>query len=203
MAFIPGLLVAEINLNQRLHGEQVQNTIYAVNFAGWTPAGLELLVGEMITWVGSFLYVPLSQDISLFEVTARDISTQDGAQFTASPTAPVIGLAGGQALPGNCAIVVTFRTGLTGRSRRGRNYVAGIREADSASNAVNGATVDAIRTAYENLVIPFGAAGCNHVVFSRFTNKAPRALGVPTIVTSYTADTNLDSQRRRLAGRGV
>lgn len=213
MPFIPAISCVEVDLNQRLHGEQVQNTLYGVNFGGVTPANIELLAGEMITWVGTQLYPNLADAIQLTEVKVRDLNIADGPQFIGVPTLPVVGQGPGAALPGNVAACVSFRTGLTGRSRRGRNYVAGLPEAGVTGNALSQTLGQGIRAAYEALLAPtgpFAVAGYAWVVLSRYSGvdpvtgrPVPRASGLPTFVNAVLIDANVDSQRRRLAGRGV
>lgn len=206
MPFVPGQLVAEVNINQLLYGERVQNTLYCLNFGGWTPAGLQVLAGEMITWVGTQLYPSLSNALSLTEVFVRDLTVADGPQFTGVPTVPVLGGQAGSALPGNCAVVASFRTGLTGRSRRGRNYVAGITELEANQNLISPALRNSIQAAYDNLLAPsgpFGASGAAWVVFSRIALGVERVNGLPTFVSAVLVDNRIDSQRRRLAGRGT
>jgi hypothetical protein len=67
-----------------------------------------------------------------------------------------------------------------------------------------------ILAAYVALVAAVEPDGWDHVVVSRFSGvdedgrPIPRVAGVSTVVLSYgVTDNNLDSQRRRLAGRGA
>lgn len=213
MPFIPVPSVVQININQRLHGEQVQNTLYGVNFGGITPANMLLLAGEIITWVGSQLYDELSNDLSLFEVAVRDLSVADGPFVIAPPTTPVVGGQVAPALPGNAAACVSFRTGLVGRSRRGRNYVAGLPEFRVTGNLIGEPLVTSLADAYSALFAPTGpfqASGYAWVVVSRYSGTdpvtgepIPREFGQPTIVSGVRVDNAVDSQRRRLSGRGV
>lgn len=206
MAFIPIPDTVEININQTLHGEQVQNTLYAYREAGWDAATAEELAGEMIVWVGDSLYPLLSSNIFLTEVAVRDLTTASGIIFNATPTTPVTGGLGGPALPGNVAVVASFRTGFAGRSYRGRNYVAGWVEADVTGNAISPTVADALAAAYEVLMSPTGPMGVTEslwVVASRYANNAPRAEGIATLIRSVLVDQFVDSQRRRLAGRGA
>lgn len=213
MPFIPVPSVAQVNVNQRLHGERVQNTLYGVNFGGITPENLELLAGEIITWVAESLYPALSQDISLAEVQCRDLSVADGAIFVGVPTVSVEGGQVSPALPGNAAACVSFRTGLAGRSRRGRNYVAGLPEFRVSGNIISDPFVTDLQNAYNVLLAPTGpfvASGFAWVVVSRYSGvdpvtgePIPRAFGQPTVINAVQVDNLVDSQRRRLAGRGT
>lgn len=206
MPFVPGHNVAEIRINQTLFAQQVQNTLYALDFAGWDATKLSVLGGEIVTWVGTELYPNLSSALSLTEVAIRDLTIQDGPFTITTPTVAVTGGSTSPALPGNVAACVSFRSSLTGRSRRGRNYVAGIPETQVAGNILDPAFVAALKAAYEVFFLPtgpFGATGSAWAVFSRYANNEVRPLGQPTLISSVQVDPFVDSQRRRLNGRGI
>jgi hypothetical protein len=71
---------------------------------------------------------------------------------------------------------------------------------------VDAARLPEMITAYNNLlVLPPSGAGPEFqlVVVSRFANLAQRAQGIKNRVTAVTNDGLMDSQRRRLRGRGA
>jgi len=70
-------------------------------------------------------------------------------------------------------------------------------------NTVDGAVVLDLQAAYNDLrSLPFDNPW-EHCVISRFNAGAPRTTGVATKVTScVVVDPYVDSQRRRLTGRG-
>lgn len=217
MAFIPAVNTAQVKIWQRLHGQDVINQIYVSNASVWGSADLADLCDLVIAWWNDSLADELHADITLQKVSARDMSLEDGAGVEiAAPPGSGGNLLTSGGMPGNVAIVVKFITGLTGANRRGRVFVSGMSEED-----VNGNTVtDNYR---DQLVIDFGelrtllvAAGYQHVVASFYNGTAlvdlpngetrkrpvPRATALLTPIETYTADTNLDSMRSRLAGRG-
>lgn len=206
MPFVPVPNVVEVNINQRLHGQQVQNTLYGFRGATWDLTNMEILAGEIITWVGTALYTVLSTDISLASVSVRSLNVQSGLVFEAVPSVTVNGDSPSAALPGNVALVASFRSGFAGRSRRGRNYVAGIPEPAVLGNTAQTTFADALRVAYEALIPPggpFEAVDASWVVVSRFADGAPRAFGLVTEITTVLVEPTVDSQRRRLTGRGI
>jgi hypothetical protein len=72
-------------------------------------------------------------------------------------------------------------------------------------NKITSAYQILLRADYQALInVVDGAANlnANMVVVSRFSNKAERPVPVTTVITSAQLDENLDSQRRRLNGRG-
>lgn len=117
---------------------------------------------------------------------------------------PRNGTGGGSVLPLNVAFCVKLSTGLTGRSQRGRWYWG---------NLSSGILIDAghiavaNQTGYANvlntLLANLATAGYTMVVTSYMTGGAWRSAGQNTpVVTCLAIDNALDSQRRRLPGRG-
>jgi len=117
------------------------------------------------------------------------------------------GQVSGEAAPNNCTMAVSFRTGLAGRSNRGRNYVPCLTNSEVTGNVIDGAFIANVIAAYAQLVFPANVGvipgGWEWVVLSRFSGGVERTVGVFTEITSVTvADNIVDSQRRRLPGRG-
>ena len=203
MAFQPAPNVAEFLINQRLFGEQVQNTLYAIRNPDWDAASLSNAVAAVASWFEDSIMPLRSTDLSLVGVDARALTTEN-APFVSFPISPTVqgGVLSASA-SGSIAWVISFRTGLTGRSARGRNYCAGIAEADTAQNLVSEPFATGTVAAYELLPSIFGQFGAIHVVLSRQAAKVIRPAAFAFAITAYVAvDRNVDSQRRRLAGRG-
>jgi len=112
-------------------------------------------------------------------------------------------------LPNNVAVTVSFRTGLSGRFARGRNYVSGLSEDAVVLNTVDSAVLADIQAGYEALQDVASDNTSTWVVVSRFSGvdgdgvPIPRVEGVTTPITAVIiVDSIIDSQRRRLPGRG-
>ena len=204
MAFIPVNDVLLLELRQSLFGQKIENTFGFRLDGGWSPAQLATLMNNMLLWWNAELAPFLSEDISLREIVATDLSSATGPVVTqAAPVPNPTGDATIGSLPGSCALCVSFRTNSRGRSFRGRNYVAGLPETNVTGNTVAAATVNGIQTAYQEILIGGVAAPFEWVVISRFTAGAPRVAGIGTpITTAVVVDPFIDSQRRRLTGRG-
>lgn len=218
MPFIPAVNTAQVILHQQLHGQTVQNVFYVQNATVWGSSDLAALCNLVISWWNDSLADELHSDMHLVSVSARDMTTADaaGVEIQAPPLSGG-NLNTGGGMPGNVALVIKFKSGLTGRNRNGRFFLAGMSE-----ESVNGNTItDAIR---DQILLDFGelrdsliGAGYEPVVASFYdgtelvtypsgeVKKRPvaRSTALLTPIEQYTADTNLDSQRRRLAGRGV
>jgi len=108
-------------------------------------------------------------------------------------TAVAVGAVAGHSLPPQIALVVGFGTSLAGRSRRGRIYTPNPPESVSdGSGAISSAA--AISTAVEDGVVAVEGVAIgvdvDHIVHSA-------THGYATTVTSYTANAQADTQRRR------
>lgn len=158
------------------------------------------LIGE--SWWASNLKTRLSSNVILSQVTATDITQQGGQQARS-----VVGTNGSvseASLPLNSALCVSLRTEKRGRSYRGRVYVSGLPVSHMTALNVYGSTQAA------NIVSDFGAlqstldgAGYDIVVASKQHNGVTTNPAETNEVIAIVADTLLDSQRRRLNGRGT
>lgn len=65
------------------------------------------------------------------------------------------------AMPPQCSMVVTLRTGIAGRSRRGRLYLGGQKTDAFLNGAYTSSTVNAVQTYVDDLVAALGSGGSN------------------------------------------
>lgn len=204
MAFVPvpNTLMAELRF---LYGTvKAENTLYFTGSAGVTPALASSLAAQLAAWWNTNFKTPSPTIMNLSEVYITDLTTQ--TSFTVSYTTglPSAGLSAVDPLPFNCAHCVSFRTAQRGRSGRGRNYVMGLTDSEANASVIQTTRLNLDVAAYQALI---GAgtfvAGLQFCVVSRYTNGAPRTVGLAIPITSVlSVDTIIDSQRRRLPGRG-
>lgn len=203
MAFIPVPDTIAVEFRMLWDTQKVENTAWFFNGFGQDAGTLETLLNELTAWWVDE-YAPLIvNDVTLTGVYGRIMDT---------PTSPALlnidglGTAGGidgSANPNNVSFAIQFGTGIPGRSFRGRNYIVGIDENAVTANAIAAATANAFVAAYTALGAAAAVAGQQWVVASRFTAGAPRTTGITTPVeTASYVDLIVDSQRRRLPGRG-
>lgn len=218
MAFIPALNTAQVKIWQTLHGQTVLNQIYVQNATAWGSADLAALCNLVILWWNDHLADELHGDMVLQKVSARDMTTEEaaGVEIAAPPGSGGNLLTSG-AMPGNVALAVKFITGLTGANRRGRAFISGISEEKVNGNTVTDNWRDELVADFGELRNSLQDEGYEHVVASFYNGTAlvlqpngetrrkpiPRATALLTPIETYTADTNLDSMRSRLAGRGI
>jgi len=203
MAFIPTPDCIRASIRQNLFGQDVVNTLWF----SITGGGIgEVMLTDLANQLGLFWnvnFAPLyTSEMNLVDITCTD---QDSSTAP-SVTVPIVdnGQAIGPAAPGNVCFTIKFNTNQRGRSGRGRNYISGLREASITGNQLSQASADGWVDAYDLLrSAPLLSGLALWSVVSHYTNGAPRAAGFKQLITSVGyADLNLDSQRRRLTGRG-
>lgn len=210
MPFVPVANTALVEVRMSLALQKVENTLWVENVSAWDGGSLEELCTEVVTW-WSASYAPITTDqVTLREVVATDMTSLTAATASISGDDAVGSQIGGT-LPGNCSLAVSFRTALRGRSFRGRNYVVGIPlEEMSSIDTVQGSYKGLVKDAYDAFQTAITTADWTWVVASRFSGvdpdtglPIPRVSGVTTPITSVVVvDGVIDSQRRRLTGRG-
>lgn len=187
-----------------LSGQQIENVIHT----DWTGAGpidghLSSLNISLIGWWATNLAPLLSDNLVLRGVRSTNLSSLTGSVVETAPTSATAGTVAQQSLPNNVAIVITEHTANRGRSYRGRKYVPGIPSNDeNTPTEITGSDLAGLVAAWTTLIAHAAADGIILAVLSTFSNHVQRAAGVLTPITSMSANSAFDSQRRRLAGRG-
>jgi len=203
--FIPVDETVLVEMRMSLYAQKIENTLYFTKTGGWEAADFTALHNALLVWWTDTWAVGVASQVSLREIAITDLSSESAtSSVVPAPTPNPTGHVTGLSLPGGSALCVAFRTLKRGRSFRGRNYVPGIGENRRSGNQVLSTMVADMQTAY-NALIPLAAdLGVDWVVVSRFANKLPRVTGIATKVNAAAVvDDNIDSQRRRLTGRGA
>jgi hypothetical protein len=205
MPFIPVDNVIEAELRMRLDGQRIENTLYFYKVTGWSAADVPVVFNALLVWWNTYYSVPVSSQLSLNEIKITDLSSETGFAFEIpTPTPKPTGDSADPSAPNNVALCVSFRTASRGRSARGRNYVPGIPKTAITANTVDTVTTTAIAAAYNQLLTVADTLGADWCVVSRRHNNDWRPAGVVSLINAATlVDSTVDSQRRRLPGRGL
>lgn len=183
----------------------------AVITQGWLTTGVidassaaQLAVGLADWFTGNVLPL-LSPDYVYEQTVVTGLRTESDFTFTNDANS---GTAGGAIVasdPNNVTLAISFRSGMTGRSFRGRNFIPGLPGSSISNNRVSATLANALAGAYEILMGEDSVAtGFTWGVISRRTGGAQRPSGIVTPITQVVVvDTIVDSQRRRLPGRGA
>lgn len=204
MAFVPVPETLMVELRQELSGQQVENTLYFKKSGGWTENDAGILGDELASKWTDVMAPVLSVQLQLTSIHLTDLSSQFSFATDFVPAASIPGEVGGDCTPNNCALCVSFRSAARGRSGRGRNYVAGLAESLVSLNQFDPTAAIEIVSFYQSLTAIALDVDAQWVVVSRWENGLPREEGLARVVRSVLlVDLVIDSQRRRLPGRGT
>lgn len=209
MSFQPCPDIAKAAIRFRLFGQDVVNTLHFRSNVPMNPTIVGNIAAYVDGWVSSSLLPALTGAVTYRETTVTDLSEEGGTQV-------INGDAGGQNgglfytgnLPNQTALVVSFRTLRSGRSYRGRNYLAGWSGTQlEGPNTFLGGVIFGVSSAYNAMLADLNSLGSsaeyNWVVLSRFLNKEPRSAGLGTPVDRIQiTSVDIKSQRRRMPGNG-
>lgn len=211
--FIPGENVAQVSMSfSQADGSFAENVFYVKASDAWDETSLTSIAYAFIVWwqagdAGTGVPQSLtSHDTSLIAVTARDLTTQTGAVVVNTEGLPAAGVSTDASIALGLTWAITARTGLAGRSQRGRTFIIGAASSILSDSVVNG--VDATQASYwvsamNALIADVAALSLSNaplalVVASRYHNGAPRDAISTTPITVYGYhNLLLDFQRRR------
>lgn len=203
MAFIPTPNTIRVSFQFTWASQIVEITIAVTKASPWGEADMLTTLNDLSTWAQDELLPNLSNQLSLYNLTAtsQESSSAPVVELPVSP--PVSGSLDNPTVPNNVTLATSFLTPLRGRSYRGRVYTPGIDRTQLVSSTqYNSGIVAALTAAYAAINAAFTVVDAEHAVISTRTNNAARTTGVATSVTGYRTESFVDSQRRRLAGRG-
>jgi hypothetical protein len=203
MAFIPTLQTVRVDALQDLDGQHCENTLWYYS-AGGTLDTVDMAgLGAAVNSVFTTSMVAFHSDSWTYRGCVVTDQTSESAPAVNVPVTPAAGTDASVSAPNNVSFVIKFLTSGRGRSSRGRNYVVGIPNAQIGGNQVDSFYVAGLVSAYEQLLIPSLDIDASLVVVSHYVDLAPRAAGLAQPVTAISfTDYVVDSQRRRLPGRG-
>jgi len=201
--YIPVPACLQANVRWTLDGQQIENVL---NFSYLTmsfEAAAPLVAGALDAAWWASMRVQYSGSLVHQSTYIVDLSSQTGPIAVFPQFDDPAGAAAGSAVPSNAALCITHRTASRGRSFRGRTYMSGIAKSVVDNSEVSTGVVSDIVNAFNELRVALAADDINFAVVSRYENKLPRDIGIATYVTlSEARDNVVDSQRRRLPGRG-
>jgi hypothetical protein len=210
MPFVPVPNSALVELRFSHQAVKMENTLW---FRGTAPLdGTELtaLAQAVWNWWGLNLAGHTVAGCILREVVATDQSSATGAFGEYTSGGGYLGTVTDDPMPTGTSGAISFRTAERGRSFRGRNYMLGLARSFVTGNQLTSGYVTAVESAYAALPAVASALSLVWVVASRFSGvnhttgkPIPRVTGIVTpVIAAVFADVFVDSQRRRLTGRG-
>lgn len=214
MTFIPVIDCAEVSLKfSQTDGEFAENTFGVQRDEAWDHASLLAVANAFVTWwdvgdgAGGIYRTFQAAGVNILGATARDLTTEGGMAVDSTVVpAHTHGTAANFQLQNGVSFAVTARTGLAGRSQRGRTFLVGLANdvlTASGDDVINAGVAANFILMMNKLILNVTAADAHSklVVISRRHNNAPRVTGVTTAITNYGIHDNfLDYQRRRAPG---
>lgn len=187
-----------------IFGQTVENVWYFTRTGGYDATSLDALNAAITTAWTTHMRPLLPVEITLLDITSTDQEVVGGAQDV-----DAVVVAGSNAVTAFNSLGTTFAlkfsTGLSGRSYRGRMYWPALTNNVVIDNLLDAGYAASIRDAVADMFADIESdSGDAHVIASYMNDCEWRTTGVATPVTGYSyVDLNLDSQRRRLSGRGI
>lgn len=209
MAFIPAPeFTVRINWQGTVDGELFVNVMYAsldaypASPAEWVTLANDLFDAYKFAWLDeATASFALREEVILTGCTVRDVHVEHGAEGF-STNAPFPGaISAGSLLPNEVSLCISWHTGVSGRSFRGRMYLPGISSAvlaDANHIATDQVTAANLSATHFLEQIAGALEAPTPVIASYQADLAPRALAVVTPIINGGANSRLDSQRRRM-----
>lgn len=205
MAFVPVTFAVQAEFRYTQSGEQTENTLYFLYVSDPSITDMNTLASSLYTWWGTNLKPIINTLTMLRQIYLTNLTSNVSPTVTYVPSSGNVGTATGSVLPNNACLAIAFLTNGRGRSSRGRNYSVGMVEPQlgAGGQTASASYISDLEDAYN--VLPAALPpDWEWVAVSRYTNNAPRTIGLAQpIIAASVRDTALDSQRRRLPGRGT
>lgn len=202
MPFVPFPQTASFEMRFLDDGQKVENVFHVDNATPWDATELLRYCAVFANWWNADMRALVSDAVSLVSVIGKDMATGTAVGVEYTTGLPLVGGNTSGDFPNNVTLAVKWSTGLAGRSFRGRTYHIGLAKNQVAGQIVVSSSLSSIVTAYLLLISAVTTAGAALSVASRFHLGVVRVTGVTTHILSASADPVIDSQRRRLPGRG-
>lgn len=203
MASLPVPNTVQIDVLYLLFGQRCENVFHARFDGGVDATTLSDVENAFVTWLPGAWLTNISNQCSFIGLEVKNLSIADGSIRAYTPGAPVQGTVNSPAEPGNVSFCISGRSGIAGRSFRSRTYVIGMPQNVRSGNQVDAGWAAALTTALNALRDLLVSINGVLTVVSRIADNVERLTPLSTPIDVFTvADYNIDSQRRRLTGRG-
>lgn len=202
--FIPAPNTASVEFIYNNTGQISENVIHVEKGSPFTLAQLQALRGTVDTWDSGQNSHLRTTGVTLFRIRTKALDSLGSPMEDYFLPTPRPGTITSATVPMNVAFCMKLSSGLTGRSNRGRWYAGnfGIDNTLDPGHMTAG-SVSGFVGAMNNLLTTLSGAGYTWVVTSYRTGGAWRTTAHNVAVATVVAvDNVLDSQRRRLPGRG-
>lgn len=199
--FIPAVNDAKVTYSGIFRSQQYVGDLWFYHTAGpIVAADLATLLNAVGSSFLPALAAEQSNDITYTFVRARDYSIVNGA--TQEQGLSLVG-GGTDAMPNNVCISCSFRSGIAGRSFRGRNFVGAIPRDQVAENSVLSTFLSPVLAAFTLMTSPTFATNWQWSIASFRSLGTWRGVAALTpVLYPIFVDNIVDDMDKRLPGRG-
>jgi len=196
MAIPNNPLVCKVAMVFRLDQRHFVNTLHFQNSLGWDLSSMGDLAAMVKQWWLDSYKDDVSNQVALEQIQVRLLDPSNPLAVDYTTGLPVFGSNTNVHEPANVTVTISWRTGLAGRKYRGRIYVVPICENNTNDDdTVGSLTVAWLANTAQDLIAKAATAAIDLIVFHNADSTF-------TKIISFVIDNILDSQRRRLPGRG-
>lgn len=203
--FIPAPNTASVEMIYTWAGVTCENIFHVYKGSPYSLADLQAVRALVWTWYTTSLRSLVTAGAALVRIRTKALDSDTGPLEDWAVTSGGQGTnTTGPNAPNNATYCIKLSTGLSGRSARGRWYFVGLNMGNLSSSVdVSTGLRDALVNALNTLRTNLAGGGHTMCVTSYRHLNAWRTTAVNyDIVTAVGVDLHIDSQRRRLAGRG-
>lgn len=203
--FIPAPHCATVELIYGVYSQVIENVFAVQSNAAFSASDLTALRTCFNNWDAAQWYNARSVSVLLTRIRTKALDSSGSPMEDYALPTPRGGTGSTAPAPLNVTFCYKLSTGLAGRSQRGRLYMPGISTGSLNGNQIIAAHADSFLTRLNSLPAALTAANPNWKwgVLSYRADKTWRSVAQFTpITTAVYTDLNIDSQRRRLTGRG-
>lgn len=200
--FVPIPNCVSVQMVHLVQGQICENVYHVAVGAPPTSTSMNAIAAAFKTWWLAHLQAMEPTQVSVDNIIVTDLSSQLGGTVDYVTGLPISGTNATPTAPMNVTVAIKWLTGNRGRSYRGRSFHIQLRTDQYTGSVLNGTNAADLTTNYNALITAITAGGWMLAVASRIQNKVPRITGLATFITGLAVDPVIDSQRRRLPGRG-
>jgi len=203
MPFVPAPNIVMCEILAQKDGQLIENRVM-VN-VGHEPiaADLTALANEFTSWCNVTYKTLLPADVTITGLRLTSLHEENAVQLQTALA--LVGTVALPAAPNETTYCISLRTGVSGRSARGRFYWLGLALANIGTTNRVGALFRTNSTAgVQSLINQLNSVATPWMIVSYIANGVPRP-GGPVyfqVLTATTTDDIVDSQRRRRPGIG-
>lgn len=204
MLFISAPHVVQAELKFRVGTDFAEN-IFNFRVANLEPTQPDCqdVCETLEAWYLTYYKPKQSGAVEYIGITAKGMYQREAAMHEFTPLETVNGGSVSPIMPMNVTMAMNLKTGLAGRSCRGRNYIVGLTESECVGDGITAQARDDYLAAWAHLIQDAMDHSLTWVVVSRYFNGLPRTEAVTFPITTITCKPLVCSQKRRLSGRGA